>query len=82
MKVIINENILKGGLADKLSLMDIAKKHNISPSKIAVQLTKGIKIESEHTKDKNIAKEIALDHLSEIPDYYTRLEKMEKTAET
>jgi len=44
------------------------------------ELKLGIKIELEHTNKKEIAKEIALDHLSEIPDYYTRLVKMEKEA--
>jgi hypothetical protein len=40
----------------------------------------GIKVEMEHTTDPLIAKRISLDHLSEIPDYYTRLAKMEKEA--
>jgi hypothetical protein len=31
--------------------------------------------------DPEIAKEIAMDHLAEFPDYYTRLDKMEKEAE-
>ena len=41
------------------------------------QLNKGIQSEKEHTKIKPVAKTIAKDHLSEMPDYYTRLEKME-----
>lgn len=45
------------------------------------ELKMGIKIELEHTTDKDLAKEIALDHLAEIPDYYTRLRDMEKQAE-
>jgi hypothetical protein len=44
------------------------------------QLRQGILIEMEHTKDPNVAKKITLDHLAEIPDYYTRLAKMEKEA--
>jgi len=44
------------------------------------QLQMGIKVEMEHTTDKAIAKKIALDHLHEIPDYYTRLLKMEREA--
>ena len=44
------------------------------------QLEMGIKIEMEHTDDPSVAKIIALDHLSEIPDYYTRLKKMEEDA--
>jgi hypothetical protein len=46
-----------------------------------VQLAKGVKIEKEHTDDPYIAKIIAKAHLAEIPDYYDRLEKMEKEAE-
>jgi hypothetical protein len=38
----------------------------------------GIKVEMEHIDDESIAKEIAKDHLSELPDYYSRLVKMEK----
>jgi len=45
----------------------------------AEQLRKGIKIESEHTDDSNIAKEIAKDHLEEDPLYYNKLENMEKS---
>lgn len=41
------------------------------------ELKMGIKVEMEHTKNKAIAKRIALDHLAELPDYYTRLLKME-----
>lgn len=44
------------------------------------QIEKGKKIEREHTDDPNLTVEIAKDHLAEIPDYYTRLEKMEKEA--
>lgn len=42
------------------------------------ELKLGIKVEMEHTDDETIAKAIAKDHLSELPDYYTRLVKMEK----
>lgn len=43
-------------------------------------LKMGIEMESEHTKSKLLAKLIAKDHLVEIPDYYERLQKMEKEA--
>jgi len=46
------------------------------------QLKMGIKVEMEHTSDPLIAKRISLDHLQEIPDYYTRLAKMEAEAES
>lgn len=44
------------------------------------QLEMGIKVEMEHTSCPTISRKIALDHLVEIPDYYTRLDKMEKEA--
>lgn len=56
----------------------ICKKHGISPAALEKQLLKGIKVEQEHTEDVPLAKEIALDHLNEFPDYYDRLEKAEK----
>lgn len=40
----------------------------------------GIPIEHEHTHDEDLAKDIALQHLGEIPDYYSRLKKMELDA--
>jgi hypothetical protein len=44
------------------------------------ELAAGIKVEMEHTSNKVMAERIALDHLAEISDYYTRLIKMEKDA--
>lgn len=46
----------------------------------AKELKMGMEVEMEHTTNKAIAKRIALDHLAEIPDYYTRLKKMEAEA--
>ena len=43
----------------------------------AKELAMGIKVEHEHAKSDIIAKLIAKDHLTELPDYYSRLEKME-----
>lgn len=80
-KARLNEsNKLKGGKADKLSIKDIADKFNTTTDKIRTQLTKGVKVEMEHTKNKAQATEIATDHISEFRDYYDRLEKMEKEA--
>ena len=42
------------------------------------ELAMGIDVEKEHTDSPEIAKEISKDHLAEIPDYYTRLKKMEE----
>jgi len=74
----LNEEKIKGGKADNLSIDDIAKKFDINPSKIRKELVMGVEVELEHTDSRTTAKEIAMDHLSEIPDYYTRLKKMEK----
>ena len=45
------------------------------------ELKRGIEVEMEHTDCKIISERIAKDHLTEIPDYYTRLDKMEAEAE-
>ena len=42
------------------------------------ELMRGTKHEMEHTSNRNIAKEIAKDHLSEDPQYYKKLERMEQ----
>lgn len=55
----------------------VAKKHGVDLEVIMTQLEQGINVELEHTHDKAMAREIALDHLAELPDYYTRLDKME-----
>lgn len=62
-----------------LSARQIAKKHGLSLAYIAKQIAKGVKVEKEHTKSTKEANEIARDHLGERPDYYIKLDKMEKT---
>ena len=59
---------IEGGLADN------EKSSSFDPE----QLDAGIRVELEHTTDKSIAKEIAMDHLSEDPDYYKKLKTIEK----
>ncbi len=76
----MNENTLIGGVADNLSVPDIANKFGVGTGEIQSQINKGIGVEMEHTNDKIKATEIATDHVSEIPDYYDRLEKMEREA--
>jgi len=44
---------------------------NIDPKEIEM----GTRIEHEHTKDDALARKIAMDHLGEDPQYYTRLKK-------
>lgn len=65
------KDYIKGGYADNKPRSKYNKK----------QLKMGKKVEMEHTNNPNISEEIASDHLEEIPDYYTRLNKMEKDAE-
>ena len=62
------------------SVEQIAKKHRMNVSDIQKQLDMGEPIEHEHTKDHKLAMDIALQHLDEFPDYYTRLKKMEASA--
>ena len=59
---------------------EIARKHRLDVSFIQKQLEMGEPIEHEHTQDHTLARDIALQHLDEIPDYYTRLKKMEASA--
>ena len=61
---------LKGEKADKYKPEDFNKN----------QLNKGQKHEMEHTNNKSIAKEIAMDHLVEDSKYCTKLEKMESNS--
>lgn len=52
------------------------KDNNYDPKQVVM----GIKVEMEHTTIPKIAEKISWDHLEEIPDYYTRLAKMEAEA--
>lgn len=65
----IAAEFLRGGKMNKSGL-DVSQ---VDPE----QLSMGIEIEQEHTPNLAVAKKIALDHLSEMPDYYTRMKQME-----
>lgn len=58
-----------------LTPKQLAKNHGISVDEITKQLEIGIKVEQEHTSNKETAREIALDHLKEDPSYYSKLKK-------
>ena len=73
--IISEENLIKGGKGDLLSIIDIARKHGVPQHEIWNQLQDGIKVEMEHTDNPELAQEIAMDHLTERPDYYTELQK-------
>jgi len=68
----------KGPVKEYKSTKEIAKKHGVSLESIEKQLKMGIKVEGEHTSDKTAAKITALQHLDEVPDYYSKLKKVEK----
>ena len=51
-------------------------KYKVPKRDILIQLDKGIKVELEHTSDRNVARKIALDHLNEDPHYYNKLAKV------
>lgn len=61
-----------------LTVSALAKKHDVPEKYIERQLEKGIKVEHEHTSKLSVARHIALAHLSEDPDYYKKLKKIEK----
>lgn len=71
------DEILKGGLADKKTIKDLAERHDVSEHFLRKELQRGIRVEMEHTSNVNEAKEIAMDHLFESVDYYRKLAKME-----
>jgi len=75
------DDVIKGGKADTQTMEGLAKKHGVKLSQLKNQLEIGLKVEMEHTDDKEKAREIVMDHLFEFSDYYDRLMKMEKKAE-
>ena len=61
---------LPGGLADSKTPADFNGR----------SLRQGQTVESEHTKNKTLANEIAMDHLTEDSAYYQKLKQVEKEA--
>jgi hypothetical protein len=86
----MKKNKIKGGLADGMSIVDLAIHHGDDSwasiqfesleNQLKKQVEKGIKIEAEHTDSEQMAREIAMDHLYEDPKYYDKLEKMEESS--
>lgn len=56
----------------------LADKYGVQQGEVDAAIAKGTKVELEHTTDRTVAREIALDHIGEFLDYYDRLEKIEK----
>jgi hypothetical protein len=73
----VKEDKIPGGKAEGMTLSDIAKHHKVSQQTLKNEFIKGYAVEREHTTDVNVAKEIALDHLYEDPNYYSKLSKIE-----
>lgn len=64
-----NPDRIPGGKADRIPVRAFDPK----------RLAQGIRHELEHTSDPEIASEIARDHLFEDPEYYDKLDYMERT---
>jgi hypothetical protein len=60
------------------TVKQLATKTGIPQAVLRKAAKRGAKHELEHTKKKKIAREIAMDHIGEDPDYYEKLEKIEK----
>ena len=71
-------NNIPGGLAQYATIGDLATMHNLPLDEIIKQILKGVKTESEHTTDLDIAMEIAFDHVYEDPKYYDKLANLEE----
>jgi len=60
-----------GGEADNMTPEDLAKKHDVDIKDIKKEIGIGSQIEKEHTDSEEEAREIAMDHIAEYPDYYS-----------
>lgn len=80
----LGDEKIPGGLAADIpgSMEDkhqtIADMHDVSKDEIDAEVDKGVEAEMEHTDDEEIAHEIAMDHVYEDPDYYTKLDSIEE----
>lgn len=64
---------------EKLRYRNIIRRNNITPEEFDRELKMGIDDEEkEHKGDKLKSTDIALDHLSKDPNYYSKLKKMEE----
>jgi hypothetical protein len=77
----MEEDSIPGGKADDMTLEQIAQIHSVDVDALQTELDKGIEHELEHTDDRLIATEIAMDHLYEDPEYYTKLDQIEHSEE-
>lgn len=61
-----------------VTLNAIAEKHKVDVKSMQDQLRQGMKVEMEHTESKEEARKIALTHLQEVHDYYSRMKDMKE----
>lgn len=80
----LDEEFIPGGESSKYGqvsveemIQAIAKEHDVSAEQIQQQFDMGVEEEMEHAQEEMIAQEIALDHLVEDPEYYSKLEDAE-----
>jgi hypothetical protein len=76
-----NEEFIPGGESSKYGQVSvdemiegIAEEHGVSVEQIRSQFEMGVEEEMEHAEEELIAQEIALDHLVEDPEYYSKLD--------
>lgn len=74
--VSFKQYVLLEQLSKRKTLQDIATLHNVSLGELKKELFKGIEVEKEHTPSEKIASQIAMDHLTEDPRYYSKLKKI------
>ncbi len=53
-----------------LSVFGLAKKYGVSTQMIQYKVKQGTQVELKHTDNKAMAREIAMDHIAELFDYY------------
>lgn len=73
---------IKGGLADGMSLEDLAEYHDTDVQTIIEKMEEGVNVEMEHTDEMLVAFEIAMDHIYEDLNYYDKLKKIESKEAT
>jgi hypothetical protein len=77
----VRKSVNMKGKGDNVNLENLAEKHKVSIEQIKAEYKKGLEVEKEHTEDPEIASQIAIDHLTESPEYYSKLSEMEANFE-
>jgi 2'-5' RNA ligase/GNAT superfamily N-acetyltransferase len=83
LEILSDSDNIQGGKGDEKSIEDLIniyveklnKPYDIVAKVINKQIQMGIQTEMEHTNSEELAKEIAIDHITENPLYYSKLKK-------